>query len=81
MEVTRLINGISDYMGAANTVPDRQVSDVDSIRQAVGDPDEILGPIPTREDMLRETEKFKESLEEDIEESDAIVEANHLPEV
>jgi len=81
MEVTRLINGISDYMGAANTVPDRQVSDVESIRQAVGDPDEILGPIPTREDMIRETEQFKKSVEAEIEETDAIAEANDVPEV
>ncbi len=70
MEVTKLVEGISEYIGTAKNVPDREVSDVESIRNAVGDPDDILGPIPTVEEMAKETEiinKEVESLEnEDI---------------
>lgn len=70
MEVTKLVEGISEYVGTAKNVPDREISDVESIRNAVGDPDDILGPIPTVEEMAKETEiinKEVESLEnEDI---------------
>ena len=69
MEVTKLVEGVSEYIGSAKNVPDREVSDVDSIRSAVGDPDDILGPIPTVEQMAKETESINkevESLGEDI---------------
>ncbi len=69
LEVTKLIEGVSEYMGTAKNVPDREVSDVDSIRKAVGDPDDILGPIPTIEEINEETSKaakVKEELDDDI---------------
>ena len=69
MEVTKLVEGVSEYIGTAKNVPDREVSDVDSIRNAVGDPDDILGPIPTVEQMVKETEQINkevEAAEEDI---------------
>lgn len=74
MEVTRLFEGISDYVGTARNVPDREVTDTESIRTAVGDPDDILGPIPTQEDIRSETEKFKKTVEDDISESNNIAE-------
>lgn len=74
MEVTKLIDGISDYMGSANKVRDRQVSDVGDIRDAVGDPDVVLGPIPTQADIKAETEFIKKSVEEEIKESNTIAE-------
>ncbi len=69
LEVTKLIEGVSEYMGTAKNVPDREVSDVESIRKAVGDPDDILGPIPTIEEITEETSKaakVKVELEEEI---------------
>lgn len=81
MEVTRLIDGISEYMGSARLVPDREVSDTEGIRKAVGDPDDILGPIPTVEAVKRETDSYKRDVEEEISESDAIAEAAKTPKV
>ncbi|MBE6518045.1 MAG: SPFH/Band 7/PHB domain protein [Thermoplasmata archaeon] len=57
MEVTKLVEGVSEYLGTAKNVPDREVSDVDSIRKAVGDPDDVLGPIPSMEDIAAESSK------------------------
>ena len=65
LELTHLVDGIADYVGSAKNVRDREVSDVDDVRAAVGDPDDILGPIPTREEIEVETKKAKVSLEED----------------
>lgn len=52
MEVTKLVDGISQYMGSAVSVPDRAVSDRSDIEAAVGNPDDVLGPIP-RESEIR----------------------------
>ncbi len=72
MELTKLVEGVSEYIGSANKVPDREVSDTESIRQAVGDPEDILGPIPSAEEIKMETESVKD-LRKEIEEVDEIV--------
>lgn len=72
MELTKLVEGVSEYIGSANKVPDREVSDTDSIRAAVGDPDDILGPIPTVDEIKKETESVKE-LKDEMDEVDRIV--------
>ena len=64
MEVTKLIEGVSEYLGTAKNIPDREVSDMDSIRKAVGNPDDILGPIPTAEEMSKVSETVNKSVEE-----------------
>jgi regulator of protease activity HflC (stomatin/prohibitin superfamily) len=47
IEVTKLIDGISQYMGTASVIPDRVVSDMKDIERVVGKADDILGPIPS----------------------------------
>jgi regulator of protease activity HflC (stomatin/prohibitin superfamily) len=69
MELTRLVDGISEYMGSASKVPDRGVSDTEDVRKNIGNPDDILGPIPSQADILAETEKFQKGVEEEIDES------------
>lgn len=81
LELTRLVDGISEYVGSARTVPDRAVSDSEAVKQAVGNPDDVLGPIPTQEDIQRETEEFKRTVEDDISESNNIAEAVKTPRV
>ena len=76
MELTRLVDGISDYMGSTKNVPDRAVSDTEAVREAVGDPDEILGPIPSIEEVQKETESFKKTVQADLDESNALADAN-----
>lgn len=78
MELSRLVDGISDYVGSAASVPDRAVSDADSVRSSIGEPDDILGPIPRPEDIARETEEFKRTVQEDISESSIIAESADL---
>ncbi len=73
MEVTRLVEGISEYVGTAKQVPDREVSDVESIREAVGNPDDILGPIPTPEEIKSETDKLDAMMKDEMDDVDEIV--------
>ena len=72
MEVTKLVEGVSEYLGTAKNVPDREVSDVESIRKAVGDPDDILGPIPSMEEITAETAEFNKAVES-LEDEDLLV--------
>lgn len=74
LEITKLVDNISDYMGAARNVPDREVSDTSSIKEAVGNPDDILGPIPSQEDVRKETDSFKKTVQDDLDESAVMVE-------
>jgi len=46
MEVTRLMEGISEYVGSTKNVPDRPVSTMKDMEKAFGDVDDILGHIP-----------------------------------
>ena len=73
MELTRLVDGISDYMGSASRIPDREVSDTESIAKAVGNPDEILGPIPSYEEIKEEKECFDRSLDEEMDDVDRVI--------
>ena len=70
MELTRLVEGVSDYIGSANKVPDRQVSDIEDVKNSIGNPDDILGPIPKPEELKTEKDKFKDTTlteEDDVE--------------
>jgi hypothetical protein len=73
MEVTKLVEGISDYVGSARSVPDREVSDVEGIREAVGSPDDILGPIPSMEEIKAETEKLDRMMKDDMDDVNEII--------
>ena len=65
MELTKLVDGISDYIGTASKIPDRPVSDTSDIERAVGSADEILGPIPSPDEIKAETEKVDSQVRED----------------
>ena len=46
---------------------------MDGIRNAVGDPDDILGPIPTREEIEAETAKLDEMVREEMDDVDEVL--------
>lgn len=73
MELTRLVDGISDYIGSATRVPDREIIDTEGITKAVGSPEDILGPIPSYDEIKEETERFDRSLSEELDEVDEVI--------
>ncbi len=76
MELTRLVDGISDYVGSAAKVPDRAVSSAKDIQKTFGDTDEILGPIPKPEEIQAEAERLDAMMNEELEESTGLVNKN-----
>lgn len=69
MEVTRLIDGISEYVGSASAVPDREVSDIKDIEKAVGKADDVLGPIPKEAEIKARLAKLDKLVNEEMAET------------
>lgn len=73
MELTKLVENVSEYMGSSNKIPDRPVSDIEDLEKAVGNPDDVLGPIPTPEQIQEETSGVDDEVKKDIEEVDSVL--------
>jgi len=71
-EVTRLVEGISDYIGGSKKVPEREISKLEDIEKAVGSAEHILGPIPTQEELRSDQKKLEEDMAKDRREAEAI---------
>ena len=58
-ELTKLMEGAAEYVGAARATPDKEISQVADVEKALGSADDILGPIPTAEEMAKEMQDIK----------------------
>ena len=58
-ELTKLMEGAAEYVGAARATPDKEISQVADVEKALGKADDILGPIPTAEEMAKEMQAIK----------------------
>ena len=58
-ELTKLIEGAAEYVGASRMTPDKEIAQVADIEKALGKADDILGPIPSAEEMADEMEAIK----------------------
>ena len=61
-ELTKLMEGAAEYVGASRATPDKEISQVADIEKALGSTDDILGPIPTAEEMAKEMQAIKEEV-------------------
>ncbi len=61
-EITKLIEGAAEYVGASRATPDKEIAKVGDIEKALGKADDILGPIPTAEEMEKEMNAIKEEV-------------------
>jgi regulator of protease activity HflC (stomatin/prohibitin superfamily) len=67
-EISKLLEGASDYVGYSRKAGDRQLSEIKDVEKALGKADDILGTIPTAEEMAREINTIKEEAEEAVKE-------------
>jgi hypothetical protein len=63
-EITKLLEGASDYVGYSRNAGDRQLSEIKDVEKAIGKADDILGTIPTAEEMADVINAIKEEVEE-----------------
>ena len=77
MEVTRLMDGISEYVGSAAKSPDRAVSTIEDIEKAFGNTDDILGNIPKPEEIQAEAERIDAMMDKELKESTGMVDKDN----
>ena len=71
-ELTKLIEGASQYLGIARLTPQREVTNIKDIEMAVGKADEILGPIPTPEELHRELKALEATAADERKEAEEV---------
>ncbi|MGD1061368.1 MAG: SPFH domain-containing protein [Methanomassiliicoccales archaeon] len=73
-EVTKLVEGISEYLGTGRTVPEREISKISEVESIVGKADDILGPIPKPDELHSDLRTIEETMEEERVEAEQIAE-------
>ena len=63
-EISKLLEGASEYVGYSKKAGDRELSGIKEMESALGKTEDILGPIPTAEEMAAEIEAIKEDVQE-----------------
>jgi|Deesub1362A_J573_1020465.scaffolds.fasta_scaffold04528_2 regulator of protease activity HflC (stomatin/prohibitin superfamily) len=53
-EVTKLVEGASEYLGSARTVREHTPASIEELQRVIGTPDDVLGPIPKYQEIERD---------------------------
>ncbi len=64
-EVTKLVEGASNYLGASREVPSRETVDIGSLEDIVGKANDILGEIPGRSEMKEKIDQIEKQVREE----------------
>lgn len=73
-ELTRLVEGASEYLGVGRLTPTRDVTRAEDVEKAVGRADVVLGPIPSAEELKKELKSVEEIMEQERLEAESIAE-------
>jgi regulator of protease activity HflC (stomatin/prohibitin superfamily) len=73
-EISRLMEGASEYLGVSRTVPDRPLSSFSDLQNQIGQVDDVLGPIPKQTELLSEIKSIEDEIRAESEASTAMVE-------
>jgi len=65
-EMSRLLEGASEYIGAGRTVPEHALSDAATLERMIGSAEDVLGKIPTAADMQRQIESIEKDIGDDL---------------
>ena len=71
-EVTKVLEGMSEFLGVSRQTPTREVCDIDGLEKAVGKPEDILGPIPTPDELRSELKGLEDIMAKEKAEAEAI---------
>lgn len=75
-ELTKLVENVSEYLGAGRTVPEREISNIEDVEKVVGKAEDILGPIPKPEDLRRDLSTLEEEMKKEAKEVETITDAS-----
>ncbi len=71
-EVTKLIEGASEYISGGRTIPERSVSSLKELEKEVGKITKVLGEIPAPEELKSELSTIEEEIKRETAESEMI---------
>ena len=74
LEVTKIVDSLSQYMGTGTSVPDREVADIADIEAAVGKADDVLGPIPSPAEIKSQIEEVDKKIDDEKKASENVIE-------
>ena len=64
-EISKLIEGASQYIGAGSKVPDRPLSTVQELERLIGKADDVLGPIPSAQELRDEIQTLEKEMQQE----------------
>jgi regulator of protease activity HflC (stomatin/prohibitin superfamily) len=71
-EITKLMEGASEYLGASRKVPDREIVQYRDLENLLGKADDVLGPIPKHEELQAELKEIEKEIVAVTKESEEI---------
>jgi regulator of protease activity HflC (stomatin/prohibitin superfamily) len=71
-ELTKLVEGASQYLGIGRETPQREVTNMKDIEQAVGKAEDILGPIPTPAELHQELKALEATAADEKKEAEEV---------
>jgi regulator of protease activity HflC (stomatin/prohibitin superfamily) len=71
-ELTKLVEGASEYLGIGRTTPQREVTNIADIERAVGKADDVLGKIPTPDELRSEIKTMEQMMQKEKEEAERL---------
>jgi len=74
-EISRLMEGASEYLGVSRTVPERSFTTFSDLQAQIGTVDDVLGPIPKQTELLTEIKTIEEEIKADADASTVMVQA------
>jgi regulator of protease activity HflC (stomatin/prohibitin superfamily) len=68
-EITKLVEGASEFVGASRSIPDRPATTPSDLDRMVGTPEEVIGKIPTADQIRDELNEIEKDIAKETEES------------
>ena len=73
IELTRLMEGASEYLGVGRGVPERTISNIDELEKRMGSADDVLGPIPKQAELSTEIRTIEDEIKAENAASEAVI--------
>ncbi len=74
-EITKLLEGASEFIGASRSIPDRPVTAASDLDSIVGTPEEVIGKIPTPDQIREELKVIEQDIAKEAKESLSMAQA------
>jgi regulator of protease activity HflC (stomatin/prohibitin superfamily) len=68
-EISKLMEGASEFIGSARSIPDRPVTSSMDLDSIVGTPEEVIGVIPTADQIREDLKEIEQDIAKEAQES------------